>query len=381
MEKFIYHNPTRLHFGEGVTANIGKTAKEYGNKALLVYGKQSIKKTGLYENIINQLKTAEVEVFEYCGIKPNPIIDDVNNAAKIGRENNIDFIIAVGGGSVIDSAKIISLAIIENADVWEIVIGKIKPQKAIPIIAVLTLAATGTEMNPFAVVQNVETQQKIGYGNPLIYPKESFLDPLNTLTVSAEQTTNGLVDTIAHCLEAWFGEGNAELSDRFVSAIIKEIMNIGPDLLNDLGNINLRSRMLYASTMALNGTTFLGRKSGDWGVHDIGHTLSMLYDLPHGATLSIAYPAWLKTFEKKQKNRIEKLGYKLFKVDNENDTIYKLESFFKLINAPTRLQDVKISEEKSDEIINLLSKNKINGLNVKMNIKDYVKITEFMFDK
>ncbi|MEI6348517.1 MAG: iron-containing alcohol dehydrogenase [Bacteroidota bacterium] len=379
MENFNFQNPTRLHFGAGVTANLSKRALLYGKKALLIYGKSSIIQNGLYAKITEDLKNSGIEYFEYHGIKPNPLIEDVNNAAAIGRENNVDMIIAVGGGSVIDSAKIISLAIHFQGDAWDIITGKAKPITATPLLAVLTLAATGTEMNPFAVVQNPKTQQKIGYGNPLIYPKESFLDPINTLTVSAAQTSNGITDTIAHSLEAWFGFGDATLSDRFVVSIIKEMIELTPQLLNDLSNIDLRSRMLFASTFALNGITFLGRKSGDWGVHDIGHTLSVLYDLPHGATLSIAYPAWFKAVEPRIEDRLKKLGKEIFDVDSSDETISSFETFFSKINSPILLNQVNIVKDKSLEIVSLLNKNKITGGNIRLNELDYQKIVEKMF--
>ena len=379
MENFIYHNPTKLHFGQNVTANVGKSVLKYGSKALLVYGHNSIKQNGLYSKIITDLKKVGVDFVEYAGIRPNPLIDDVNNAALLAKKENVDVIIAVGGGSVIDSAKIISLAIHCDCDAWEIIVGKIKPTKATPLIAVLTLAATGTEMNPFAVVQNPLTKQKIGFGNPLIYPKESFLDPINTLTVSTVQTSNGIADTIAHCLEAWFGAGDANLSDCFVVSIIKEMIEIGPLLLNDLSNIDLRSRMLFASTFALNGVTFLGRKSGDWGVHDVGHTLSVLYDLPHGATLSIAYPAWFKTVEKQIEKRLQKLGQELFAVNSSLKTINGFEEYFQKINAPIRLNEVKILNNRTTEIVDLLIKNKVTGGHIRLTSMEYNIMVEKMF--
>ncbi len=380
MENFIYSNPTKLNFGVDCSQNIGKIVSIYGRKALIIYGKESIKKNGLYDNIINQLKEYNIEHVEYSGIKSNPLITDVDAATEIGKKNSVEVILAVGGGSVIDSAKIISLSILENCKAWEIVTGTIKPKASIPLIAVLTIAATGTEMNPFAVVQNQDTKEKIGYGNNLIYPKESILDPTNTLSVSKKQTAYGIVDTMAHCFEAWFGQGDAPLTDRFTSSIIKETMNFGLDLLNELDNLELRKRMMFASCMALNGLTSLGRKSGDWGVHGIGHTISALYDIPHGATLSIVYPAWLKNFETRHAERIEKLGYRLFKTENTKDAIYKIENFFKLIGAPVRLQDVGIYEDKKEEIIALLKKNNVNGYNIKLKTEDYIKIVDAMFN-
>ena len=192
--------------------------------------------------------------------------------------------VAVGGGSVIDSAKIIALCLKEECDIWEVMTGRYSPLSALPLIAVLTLAATGTEMNGTAVLQNHKTREKIGYKNELIYPVHSFLDPTYTLTVPASQTAYGIVDLVAHCLEAWFGEGEASLSDRFVLAIIREAMEYGPLLMKDPGNFELRAKIMWAATTALNNTTMHGKKSGDWGVHRMGHVLSFLYDTPHAAS-------------------------------------------------------------------------------------------------
>lgn len=381
MENFNYYNPTNLHFGEGVCSKLGKSAKKLGTRALLVYGKGSIKENGLYQKVVDQLTSENIYFCEYAGIKPNPIIEDVNKAVILAQQEKIDLVIAIGGGSVIDSAKIISLAMHIDGQPWEMVVGDIKPKKATPLIAVLTLAATGSEMNPFAVIQNPITKQKIGFGHPLAYPTESFLDPANTLSVSLSQTRNGIVDTIAHSLEAWFGGGEAALSDKFVISIIKETMDIAIPLLNDLTNIELRARLMFASTFALNGITFLGRKNGDWGVHDLGHILSVLYDLPHGQTLSIAYPAWMKAMRPKIEDRVVKLGQELFGANSYEETIDCLETFFSKIKTPMRLQDVGIGLEKVAEIADLMQKNKVSGNNILFKNADYLKITKKMFEK
>ncbi|NVO01308.1 MAG: iron-containing alcohol dehydrogenase [Bacteroidetes bacterium] len=379
MENFIAYNPTSLHFGKNVLNNLGTTVALFGKKVLLVYGKGSIKKSGLYEKVMFQLNEVGAKVFEYSGIKSNPIIDDVNAAAEIGRKNNVDVVLAVGGGSVIDSAKIISIALHVKNDAWDFFEYKIKPEKASPLIAVLTLAATGTEMNPYAVVQNPKTGQKPGYGGPLMYPKHSFLDPQNTFSVPKDYTAFGIVDLIAHSLEAYFGKGDATLSDKFVFATIKEALEFGPLLMEDLNNYDLRAKIMYAATAALNGLNSYGRVSGDWGVHGIGHSLSVLYDTPHGASLSIAYPAWLKLQKDRIPERIEKLGFELFNSESVDDTIYKLEYFFKLIGSPTRLSDIGINIETEKELIYENMKiNKVNGANQKLTGPDFLTLIDLM---
>jgi alcohol dehydrogenase YqhD (iron-dependent ADH family) len=380
MENFVLFNPVKLHFGAGVVGKLGLAASEFGKKALLVYGKGSVKSNGSYQQTVESLKNAGIEVIEYDGIKPNPIIEDVDAAASLGRQHGVDMIVAVGGGSVIDSAKIIAISILVEHSGWDFLAGDKKPKKALPILAVLTLAATGTEMNSFAVIQNNALQKKIGYGHKLIYPRHSFLDPAFTCSVPANHTAYGIVDLIAHSLEAWFGEGEASLSDRFIVAIIKEAMKYGPELMSDLENYDLRARIMYAATCALNGMTVPGKKSQDWGVHAIGHCLSVKYDIAHGASLSIAYPAWLKLQEDRIPERIMQLGKALFDVDNAADTIYKLEYFFKIIKSPVSLSQagIKFSASEKDDLLVIMNKNEVNGLTHKLSGKDLEVLLDLM---
>jgi len=219
MENFVAYNPVQLHFGKGIVSDLGKTVRQYGTKALLVYGKGSVKKNGSYDDVVSQLEKFGIEVTEYSGIKSNPVIEDVQNAVKLGLEKQVDMVIALGGGSVIDSAKMIALCIPGNHDAWEVMKMRAFPKESLPVITVLTLAATGSEMNMFAVVQNPETGEKMAHKNPLIFPKHSFLDPVYTYSVSPEYTAYGIADLIAHTFEAFFAAGKADLSDRFVQAI------------------------------------------------------------------------------------------------------------------------------------------------------------------
>lgn len=366
------YNPVKLHFGRGVADNLGKSVSKYGKRVLLVYGGGSIKRNSVYDEVMAQLQKIGAEVFEYQGIKPNPIIEDVDAAASLGRKEKADVILAVGGGSVIDSAKIISITIPVSHSGWEFMKNRQRPKSAVPLISVLTLAATGTEMNRFAVVQNNATKEKLGYGDPLTYPNESFLDPTYTISVPKDYTAYGITDLIAHCLEAYFGEGEATLSDRFVYSIIKEAIDHGPALMNDLENYALREKIMYAATNALNNLTAYGRKSGEWGVHSVGHVLSVLYDVPHGASLSIVYPAWLKLHTPKIPRRIESLGLNLFGVSTAGKTIHALESFFTSIGSPVRLAEIGIDATKhGEEVFATLVRNNAGGNYHKLNKDDY----------
>jgi alcohol dehydrogenase YqhD (iron-dependent ADH family) len=366
MENFVMHNPVKLHFGNDSTGNLGKSIKKYGSKVLLVYGGGSIKRNGIYDDVITQLRKAGVEWVEYQGIRPNPIVEDVDAAAAVGRENDVDVVLAVGGGSVIDSAKFISLAIPVDHTAWKFPTDEVKPRTAVPLICVLTLAATGTEMNRFAVIQNNATNEKLGWGNMLIYPKESFLDPSYTITVPKDYTGYGIVDLTAHALEAYFGEGEATLSDRFVFAIINEAKKYGELLMDDLSNYSLREKIMYAATCALNNLTIYGRKNGDWGVHSLGHVLSVLYDVPHGASLSIVYPAWLRFHKEKLADRISELGMNLFGTTEVDETIFQLENFFASVESPIRLSDVGIGEDEKKTILKVMEQNDAGGNHMKL---------------
>ncbi|MEZ5197578.1 MAG: iron-containing alcohol dehydrogenase [Bacteroidales bacterium] len=379
MVNFKIDNPTVLHFGRDVINGLGKVVSKYGRKVLLVYGKGSIKSNGIYDAVMAQLNNINAEVTEFAGIKPNPIVEDVNKAAELGREKGIDVIVAVGGGSVIDSAKVMAVTIPEDTSAWRIMIKMVKPQKAIPVICILTLAATGTEMNPFAVLQSDQAKKKLGIGYPNMYPKHSFLDPQFTYSVPKDYTAYGIVDLVAHALENYFGKGEATLSDRFVYAVIKEAIEYGPRLLNSLQDYDLRAKIMYAATNALNGLTMYGRESGDWGVHDIGHTISVLFDTPHGVTLSIAYPAWLKLMKDRIPERIAELGQAVFGVDNPGDTIIKLEEFFISLGSPVRLNEAGILPEDKDELLATMMRNKVNGAHLVLSDDDRETILNLMF--
>ncbi|MDX9696924.1 MAG: iron-containing alcohol dehydrogenase [Bacteroidales bacterium] len=378
MENFTAYNPTKVHFGKNVIEKLGETVNEYGKRVLLMYGKGSIQKNGVYDQVIQQLNMIQAEVTEYYGIKSNPLVDDVSRAAQLGKLNHVDVIVAVGGGSVIDSAKITGLSIANNTDPWAFMTYKAKPKSAIPVIAVLTLAATGTEMNGAAVLQNHTTGEKRGYVSPLMYPAHSFLDPEYTYSVPKNYTAYGIADLIAHSLEAYFGVGDAILSDRIVEVIIREAMDVAPLVLKEPNNYEYRARVMWAATLALNGLTNYGRKYGDWGVHDIGHNLSYLYDTAHGATLSIAYPAWLKLHKDRIPERIANLGKQLFGTKTADETIANLEKFFKSIDCPIRLSDINIGKEKRNEIVNQMIKTKIDGLAYKFTDEDREKIVDLM---
>ncbi len=381
MEDFVLYNPVKLHFGKGVAQKTGKFARQFGAKALLVYGNGSVMNNGAWQDVVSSLTDAGVEIVAFGGIRPNPVMEDVDRAALIGRNEKVDMVVAVGGGSVIDSAKMMAIAIPSGHDVWDFITGQSKPRAALPLLAVLTLAATGTEMNHYAVIQNNHTKQKVGYGHPSMYPRHSFLDPGYTLSVSAYHTGCGIADLVAHSLEAWFGIGDSPLSDHFILSIIREAMEAGTLLLNDLQNYPLRARIMYAATCALNGMTVPGKKSQDWGVHAIGHCLSVVYDLAHGASLTIAYPAWMKhQLHQNAGDRISLLGKALFNTIDKSETITAFESFFRKLGCPVRLSEagIYLDDSKSDHLLEVMQNNQVSGLAYPIDHKDLPGIIQWM---
>jgi len=378
MERFTIYNPTKLHFGADVVENLGKSVAHYGTKVLLVYGKGSVIKYGYYDQVVKQLKSAGLEIVEYGGIKPNPVIEDVRKASDLAKKEGVEAVVALGGGSVIDSAKIMALSIASGLDGWDIMNHKVKPTASLPLICVLTLAATGTEMNGAAVVQSHETGKKIGFVTDLAFPVVAFLDPTFTVSVPKNYTAYGIVDLIAHALEAYFGEGEPPVIDQITFDIIKDAIQWGPKLLNDLDNVELRANIMLDATLALNGLTRYGKKNGDWAVHGLGHEISLLFDTAHGATLSIGYIAWLQLQKDRIPERIIKLGKNVFGVNTVDDTISEFRKFFQSINAPVQLSEAGIGKDQRQKIIDQMHKNGVSGMHYSLSEKDRETLVDFM---
>ncbi len=380
MNNFTINNPTVIHFGNNIIKDLPDVVSKYGKKVFLMYGKGSVIKHGYYEIIKNLLETSGFEITEYSGIKPNPVVEDVEKAVKKGIENKVDVILALGGGSVIDSAKATALCIPENLTPWDVVKYKSEPKKALPLVTILTLAATGTEMNAFSVIQNNKTKEKLGFGYPpLSFPKHSFLNPEFTYTVPPDYTAYGIVDIIAHALENFFGNGNSPLADRFSASIIKEAMYFAPLVLEEPDNYEYRANILLQSTCALNGITAYGKTGGDWGVHSVGHILSLLYDMPHGASLSVAYPAWFKLQKESIPERLKTLSKLLFDTEDIDKFIGKIEDFFLSLNCPVSLKTEGFDISEKEQIREVMKQNKVSGSNYELSDNDIEKITDLMF--
>ncbi|MCK1994249.1 iron-containing alcohol dehydrogenase [Peribacillus muralis] len=352
MENFTYKNPTKVIFGKNQLDSLKSEIPSYGNKVLLVYGGGSIKKNGLYENVIEALKEIDAEVHELSGVEPNPRISTVRKGVDLCKEHHIDFVLAVGGGSVIDATKAIVAGAKYDGDPWDLVIKKAPVEAALPFGTVLTLAATGSEANSGSVITNWETKEKYGWGSPLVFPQFSILDPENTFSVPRDQTVYGMVDMMSHVFETYFHpETHAPLQDRFCESLLLTVMETAPKLLEDLEDYEHRATILYSGNIALNGSLGVGY-FGDWATHNIEHAVSAVYDIPHAGGLAILFPNWMKHVLHENVSRFKQVAVRVFDVDPEGKTdeeaalegIERLRAFWSSLGAPTKLSDYDIDD-------------------------------------
>lgn len=382
MQNFTFYNPTKLIFGKGQIDQLQKEIPQYGNKVLVVYGGGSIKRNGLYDKVMTQLDEMDAEVFELSGVEPNPRISTVRKGVDICRNEGIDFLLAVGGGSVIDCTKAIAAGAKYDGDAWDLVIKKAFASEALPFGTVLTLAATGSEMNAGSVITNWETNEKYGWGSPVTFPKFSILDPENTYTVPRDQTVYGIVDMISHVLEHYFHlEENTDFQDRMCESLLITIMETAPKLLENLESYEHRATILYSGTMALNGILNMGYR-GDWATHNIEHAVSAVYDIPHGGGLAILFPNWMKHNLNVKPERFKQLAVRVFNVDPAGKTdeeaalegIEKLREFWNSIGAPSRLADYDIDDSKLELMADKATINGEFGNFAKLNHNDVMAI-------
>ena len=295
MTQFTYSIPTKIIFGPDKLGKLGKELSKFGKKVLMVYGGGSIKKNGIYDKAAASIKEAGLELFELSGVDPNPKVTSVNAGAEICRKEGIDVILAVGGGSVIDCSKGISAAAAYDGDAWDLVIGKAKIGKCLPIVTILTLAATGSEMDSVGVISNAETEQKLVIGAPALRPAVSFLDPTLTFSVSAYQTACGSADILSHIMEDYFVDENGSMYmlDRFKEGMMKTVIKYAPIAIAEPDNYEARANLMWTSSWAINGFSG-GLTNCEWTNHMIEHELSAIYDITHGLGLAIVTPRWMR---------------------------------------------------------------------------------------
>lgn len=314
--RFVYDIPTRVYFGENQFENLGKEVRQYGNRVLLTYGGGSIKKIGLYDTVLAELQKAGLEVYELSGIEPNPRVDSVREGAKICKEKQIDVLLAVGGGSTIDATKWIAAGACVEHDPWEFFSKWAPVEKALPIVTVLTLSATGSEMDAGGVISNPETKDKIGRIHPLLQPKVSFLDPTMTYTVSKYQTACGSADILSHIMEVYFNMNqDLYMLDCFMEGLMKTVIKYTPIALEQPDNYEARANLMWTSSWAINGFVDGGKEQA-WSCHPMEHELSAIYDITHGLGLAILTPRWLEyCLDETTVSKYVQFGVNVFGID------------------------------------------------------------------
>lgn len=387
MNNFIYDIPTKVYFGENqLQGNLVREIKRYGNKVLLLYGGGSIKKIGLYQDIVTELKNSDLEVYEFYGIEPNPRHTSINKAIKICKENNIDSILAVGGGSVIDSSKLIAAGRYYDGDAWDFIIGKVKLEKAMPIVTVLTLSATGSEMNGTAVISNMDTNQKKSVKSQLLVPKVSFLDPTITYSVNKYQTACGSCDILSHILETYFSRKEGlYMLDTVMEGLMKTVIKYSKIAYNEPENYEARANLMWASSWAINGFVRMDRQPNKWVCHMLEHQLSAFYDITHGLGLAILTPRYLKyTLNNDTLDRYYKFGVNVWGIDSNlpkmevaKKSIECVERlFYKDLELTNKLSDLNIDNKNFEEMANRICSNGVVEGLVDLDKNDIVTIFE-----
>lgn len=321
MNNFIYNIPTKVYFGENQLENLGKELRKFGRRVLLTYGGGSIKRIGLYDRVIEELRKAEMEVFELSGIEPNPRIESVRKGVEICKNEGIDVLLAVGGGSTIDATKFMAAGACVDHDAWEFFGANAKPiERALPIVTILTLSATGSEMDTGGVISNLETGDKLGRLAPALLPKVSFLDPTLTYSVSKFQTAAGSADIMSHILEVYFNtQKDLFMLDCFMEGMLKTVVKYAPIAINEPENYEARANLMWTSSWAINGFINGGKRKA-WSCHPMEHELSAVYDITHGLGLAILTPRWMEyCLDETNVDKYVQYGVNVFGIDSTMD--------------------------------------------------------------
>ena len=372
MLNFDFYNPTQILFGQGQIAALAKVVPA-GARVLLVYGGGSIKQNGVYDEVITAL--AGYQVTEFAGIEPNPSYETLMGAIAQVKEQKIDFLLAVGGGSVIDGTKFIAAGALLDEDPWTILEKHgANVTKALPFGAVLTLPATGSEMNAAAVVTRKSTQEKFAFMNRNVFPRFAVLDPSKTTTLPVRQVGNGVVDAFAHVMEQYMTYPvNAKVQDRFAEGLLLTLIEEGPQALSHPDDIEVRANVMWCATLALNGLIGSGVPQ-DWATHMIGHELTALYHLDHAQTLAVIMPSMLRVRKEGKREKLLQLAERVWGLTGgDEDTrieaaIHRMEQFFESMGVKTRLADYGLGAKDIDAVLAVLEKHRMVKLGEKRDV-------------
>lgn len=358
MVNFDYQTPTRLIFGKGVMAEkLQEVMAQYGNRVLITYGGGSIKRSGLYDQVLELLK--DKEIYELSGIEPNPKFNpSVLAGVRICKEHHIDVILSVGGGSVLDCTKAIAGAACSDEDPWNIVTGKAPTLRAIPIVDIITLAATGSEYDSGGVISRTESNDKLAYFSPYVFPAVSFIDPTYTFTLPVKQTLAGVADCINHIMEQYFCREHISMNDAFMEGAVRSLVRNVRVVLEKPDDYEARAEIFYATTLGCNGIYALGNSASGWPMHAIEHALSGHYDITHGEGLAIVTPRWMRhilnsttgELHEQVVERITSFGQNVFGTATPEESIQAIHDFYKGIGIPMTLREVGIDESRIVEM-------------------------------
>jgi len=359
MQDFEFHNPTRIVFGRDAIDRAGELAGSFGEKILLVTGRGSVKRSGVYGRVRESLEKAGCQVFDLDGVQSNPLLSRVRDGIGIVQKNGVEAIFALGGGSVMDTAKAVAAgALLEQGDIWDVFLGKSEIKKALPVVTAPTIAASGSEMNGYMVITDSVTGYKLATGSPHVYPQVSILDPVLTFTVPRDYTAYGGVDAVCHLLETYFNgpDPHTRLQDRMAEGLVKTIMEATEEALKEPSSYEARATLMWGATLALCGLTKAGVGDHRFPVHLIEHAVSALYQVPHGAGLAAILPGWMEWFSKRRVEKLSRFGEKIFRVEGmtveekAKNGISAFKGWLRTIGVPASLRDLGLAAEDCSKI-------------------------------
>ena len=380
MDNFIYSNPTKLLFGTGMISKIGAELQSAGiQKVLMLAGGGSIKSNGVYTEFVESMQMNSIEFVEFWGVQANPILSHAEQAIQIIKENNLQAIVAVGGGSVIDEAKAISVGTFANK-LWDLYEYKEKVQNALPIFVILTISATGSEMNGGSVLTNMDEQKKWALWSPLLYPKVSIVDPSKQMSLPWHQTANGAIDAMSHIMENYFVASNQEVTISYDESLMRSIILHTNNLQKSQDDYDSRANLAWIATMALNGYSGIGIKSGDWSTHKIEHGVSALHpEVAHGAGLSVLFPAWIKYMHKYNEPTFIRWAKNVWNADSVVQAVQNMKAQYKAWGAPTTLRELNIEHNELESIADNIMLQSGFGVLKQITRKDIIEILEIAY--